>query len=213
MSRVEPILAPLRPWFTTLMHRPLRLIIGAGSFRQEGWLSSDYAEDGQWLPRPWRLADHILPLDITKEAHWAALFRPGSITRMLSEHVFEHLTDADLARGLALCRRYLAPRGRLRIAVPDGHRPDARYIDGVAPPADGHLHLFTVESLVALIEAAGFQAEPIEHYDATGRFHRRPYDEADGIVLRCYSRDRQADFQFADHFYTSIIVDAVKGGS
>ena len=34
--------------------------------------------------------------------------------------------------------------------------------------------------------------------------------KAYGIVLRCYTRDRQEDFQYADHHYTSIILDAIK---
>jgi predicted SAM-dependent methyltransferase len=192
------------------VHAPLRLVIGAGGTRYDGWLSTDVAAPGAPLPLPGSAADASLPLDITDERQWARAFDEGTVSNMLSEHVFEHLTDAQLASGLALCRKYLAPGGRLRIAVPDGRRPDARYIAAVAPPVDGHFQLFTIESMSALLESAGFAVEPLEHYDAQGALQRRPYDEADGVVLRCWTRDRQADFAYADHHYTSIIVDAVR---
>ena len=205
----------LRPCYVrTLRQRysPLRLVIGAGGTSYEGWLSSNYAAEPALLPHLGQLDSASMPLDITVAEQWARLFDECTVARMLSEHVFEHLSHEQLEKGFALCRQYLEPGGRLRIAVPDGHRPDARYIDAVSPPVDGHKQLFTIESLTCLLEGAGFEVVPLEYYDSSGKLNRHPYDEADGIVLRCFARDRQVDFAYADHHYTSIIVDAVRPG-
>ncbi len=191
---------------------PLRLVIGAGGTRYEGWLSSNVAPEPAMLPRLGQVGSMSIPLDITDADQWSRVFDEGTIDRMLCEHVLEHLSDEQLSNGLALCRKHLAPGGRLRIAVPDGHRPDSRYLDAVAPPVDGHLQLFTIESLSLLLHSVGFGVEPLEYYDHAGSLHRLPYDEDDGIVLRCYTRDRQIDFAYADHNYTSLIVDAVQSG-
>lgn len=191
-------------------YSPLRLVIGAGGTRYPGWLSSDLGVTSTVLPTLRQLGSLSIPIDITNDGQWSRVFDKCTVYNMLSEHVFEHLSTSQLDAGLALCREYLVPGGRFRIAVPDGRRPDQRYISGVAPPVDGHLQLFTIESLAEILRRAGFAVEPIEYYDAGGHFHRRPYDEADGVVLRYYTRDRQADFAYADHHYTSIIVDAVR---
>lgn len=194
------------------LHSPLRIIIGAGGTRYPGWIATDITRGPERRPLPFRLAKDPLPLDITNAAHWAKAFEKGTITSMLCEHVFEHLSDAEIEAACANCLAYLAVGGRLRIAVPDGRRPDQRYIEGIAPPADGHLQLFTIESMTALLARAGFAVEALEYYNDAGDFVRNAYDEADGIILRCYARDRQVDFAFRDHHYTSIIVDAVKRG-
>jgi predicted SAM-dependent methyltransferase len=127
---------------------------------------------------------------------------------MVAEHVFEHLDDLTLEKALLLCRRYLKTDGRLRIAVPDGYRPDGNYLDQVRPPADGHHQLFTIDSISELLEQVGFRVEPLEYYDRDHVFHRRPWDDSEGFVYRCYGRDTQEEFRFRDHYYTSIIVDA-----
>lgn len=192
---------------------PLRVNIGSGGLSYPGWIASDVPQEPGYLPAVAELGRMALPLDVTQRDDWDRAFDEGTIANLLSEHVFEHLSDADIETALALAHAYLAPGGRFRIAVPDGHRPDARYIAGVRPPADGHRQLFTLDDLTGRLLKAGFRVEPIEWYDAAGVFNRRAYDERDGVVLRSYGRDRQADFAHADHFYTSIIVDAFKGAA
>jgi predicted SAM-dependent methyltransferase len=191
-------------------YSPLRLVIGAGGTRYPGWLSSDLGVTSTVLPTLWQLGSVSIPIDITNDDQWRRVFDKCTVHNMLSEHVFEHLSTSQLDASLALCREYLVRGGRFRIAVPDGRRPDQRYISGVAPPVNGHLQLFTIESLTEILSRAGFAVEPIEYYDDGGHFHRRPYDEADGVVLRCYIRDRHSDFAYADRRSGSIILDAMR---
>src|SRR5687767_12514494 len=67
-------------------------------------------------------------LDVMSPEDWSALFDPGSIDALLSEHMFEHLTEAEARSALSECHRYLKPKGLFRIAVPDGYRRDSKYV-------------------------------------------------------------------------------------
>jgi len=173
--------------------RPLNVVVGAGGTDFAGWLSTD-----------------VDVLNLVSPRDWARLFRPDSIDRLLMEHVLEHLSEADGRIALALCHRHLKPGGRLRLAVPDGHRRDPDYVAEVAPPKDGHQMLFTVDSLVPLVEGAGFRAQPLEYYDRAEQFHALPWDEQDGHVRRSARFDTQTRFARAGRFYTSLIVDGLK---
>ena len=55
--------------------RPLRVVLGAGGTSYPGWIGTDRET-----------------LDLTSPRDWSRLFAPGSIDRLLAEHVFEHLT-------------------------------------------------------------------------------------------------------------------------
>ena len=66
--------------------------------------------------------------DAPDERQWRSLFLPGSVNRVLAEHVVEHWTPAQLFAFLGIVGTYLAPRGFLRLAVPDGYNPDPAYI-------------------------------------------------------------------------------------
>ena len=173
--------------------QPLKLIIGAGSTRYPGWIATD-------LPA----------FDIRQRSDWAALFQPASIDRMLAEHVFEHLTAAQLGAFLSMARAYLKPAGVIRIAVPDGYHPDAAYIERVRPGGSGegaqdHKLLYNCDQLASLIRAQGYQCRLLEHFDASGRFQRREWRAEDGFVLRSAKHDpRNAGGKLA---YTSLIVD------
>ncbi len=173
--------------------RPLNVILGAGTTAFPGWLSTD-----------------IDTLDITSPSDWRELFRPDSIDRLLIEHVLEHLDESQCRVVLAECHRYLKGGGLLRVAVPDGYRRDPAYLAAVAPPKDGHRALLSVDTLVPLIEFAGFCARPLEYFDDTGQFHSVPWDEADGCVKRSAKFDTREQFRRGSVCYTSLIVDAIK---
>ncbi|MCC7145353.1 MAG: hypothetical protein IT443_02815 [Phycisphaeraceae bacterium] len=170
-----------------------RVILGAGGFRQAGWIATDIRE-----------------LDITKELDWRLLFSPDSIHRLLAEHVLEHLTPAQTMRVLRLSRRYLRPGGLLRIAVPDGYRRDPAYRREVMPPKDGHQQMLNVDRLCAMIVQAGLEPVKLEYFDARERFHARRWDVEDGMVRRSVHFDGQKTFQRGTLYYTSLLVDAVK---
>ena len=101
----------------------MRLEIGASGHPvySDGWIVTNLPE-----------------LDALDERQWRSLFRPRTVDRVLAEHVVEHWTPAHLSTFLGILRTYLAPRGFLRLAVPDGRHPNPSYIAAVEP--GGVLH-------------------------------------------------------------------------
>lgn len=171
----------------------LKVIVGAGRTRYQGWIATD------------------LPVfDVLKRQHWALLFPPNSIDRMLAEHVVEHLTAVQFRQFLDNARQYLALKGRIRIAVPDGNHPDPTYIanvrpGGLGPSADDHKVLYTCDLIGDLLNQQGFQFELLEYFDRDGRFHRKEWSADDGFVIRSAEHDkRNSDGQLN---YTSLIFD------
>lgn len=174
---------------------PLNVVLGGGATFYEGWIKTDQDV-----------------LDITLPSSWSSLFEPDSIDRLLSEHVFEHLSEDQCRAAFAECHRYLKPSGLLRLAVPDGNRRDADYVAEVAPPRDGHQSLFNIDTLPRLLEEAGFKVIPLEYFDRDEQFHARAWDERDGYIARSIRFDRQESFKRGDMFYTSLVIDAIKEG-
>ena len=172
---------------------PLRVILGAGPTKCDGWFQTDKEI-----------------LDVTSPDDWSRLFAPGSIDTLLSEHMLEHLSEEEAQSALVECHRYLKPRGLFRLAVPDGYRRDPAYLKEVAPPADGHKMLYTIDTLTALLQSAGFETKPLEYFDAEERFHAFAWDQKDGMIMRSVRFDTQQEFQRNGFFYTSLIVDARK---
>jgi predicted SAM-dependent methyltransferase len=173
--------------------QPLKVLIGSGGTFFDGWITTD---------------KHIL--DITNPRDWQQLFKPESIDRLLSEHVLEHLSEAECRIALTECYRYLKPGALFRVAVPDGYRRDPDYVAEVAPPNDGHQVLFTVDTFVPLLESIGFKVTPLEYFDAQENFHAIEWDESLGFIKRSIRFDDQVAFKRGDMFYTSLIVDAKK---
>ncbi len=173
--------------------KAVKIIIGAGQTRYPGWIATD-------MPA----------FDALNRKHWERLFPPQSLDRVLAEHVFEHLRPDQLGAFLAIAADYLAPGGRIRIAVPDGSHPDPAYIQRVKPGgsgvgADDHKVLYTGESLGKALRDSGYQYRLLEHFDAAGNFQRRAWQAEDGFVQRSAEHDRRnAGGQLN---YTSVIVD------
>lgn len=172
---------------------PLRVMLGAGPIQLKGWFQTDKEI-----------------LDVTSPEDWSILFTPGSIDSLLSEHMFEHLTEDEARMAFTECHRYLKCDGLFRIAVPDGYRRDPTYVKEVAPPNDGHKVLYNIDTLTALLKSVGFHTKPLEYFDAQERFHAVPWDENEGMIHRSVRFDSQQAFQRDGLFYTSLIVDARK---
>ena len=98
----------------------LRVMIGAGPSKVEGWLATDL------LPSR---ADVVF-LDAGKPFPFA----DGAVDRIHSEHMIEHVDHPIGRRMLAECHRVLRPGGRIRIATPDFDR-----VVALAGPIDGSL--------------------------------------------------------------------------
>ena len=173
---------------------PIRIVIGASGVHDRGWTPTD-----------------IEYLDITKESDWQRFFTPASITGMLAEHVWEHLTPSASLQAAQLCRKYLKPNGYLRAAVPDGLQPDPSYIEHVKPGgtgagADDHKLLYTYRTFKDVFEKIGFRVEILEYFDENGHFHSVEWNPADGMIYR--SRRFDARNKDGKLHYTSLIIDA-----
>jgi predicted SAM-dependent methyltransferase len=175
---------------------PLRITVGSGGICQPGWIITER----EYL-------DLLCPRD------WQAFFKENSISTILAEHVWEHLTLVEGFAAAVTCYNYLEPGGRLRIAVPDGFHPDPDYIELVRVGGSGvgavdHKVLYNHDTLALLLARAGFEVQPLEYFDAAGIFHATDWSPADGLVRRSRRFDpRNHDGRLR---YTSLIVDACK---
>lgn len=170
----------------------IRIVVGAGTTQFEGWISTD-----------------IEILDLLKDGTWERLLTPGSVSAILAEHVWEHLSEEEAIVSAGICFRFLKRGGYLRVAVPDGLHPDPVYLRHVGPPADGHKILYTYRTLEELFVKAGFTVRPYEHFDEQGVLHVEEWDPEDGTIVR--SKRFGLPYSSSDAPYTSIILDAIKG--
>jgi predicted SAM-dependent methyltransferase len=176
--------------------RPLRIVLGASSTFDPGWIPTE-----------------IGALNILHPKDWERFFQPDSIDAMLAEHVWEHLTEAEGLAGAELCRKYLRPGGYLRIAVPDGWHPNPEYISwvkvgGTGAGASDHKVLYTCRSLKELLERAGFEVRLYEYFDEQGKFHFQEWSPGEGKIHRSKRFDKRNRNGALN--YTSIVADAVK---
>jgi predicted SAM-dependent methyltransferase len=141
------------------------------------------------------------------------LFRTDSISQMLAEHVWEHLTQEAAIVTAKNCFKHLRPGGHLRVAVPDGYHPDEDYImyvkpGGIGPGCEDHKVLYTYKSFRDVFLSAGFKVNLLEYWDEDGKFHYNSWNVQEGAIMR--SRDFDNRNKSKELSYTSIILDAIK---
>lgn len=174
----------------------IKLVIGAGRTFYKGWLSSD-----------------IGLLDISNRENWETYFLPNSISRILAEHVWEHLDEDTCNASLKNCFYFLKPGGRLRIAVPDGFNNDPIYYNHVKPGgtgdgADDHKFLYNYKTLSEKLAKQGFKVELLEYFDESGNFNNIKWSSDDGPIKRSLINDhRNKNGQIK---YTSLLLDGIK---
>lgn len=184
------------------MSTALRVIIGAGEQRWDGWIPTQQHE-----------------LDLLDPNSFSGWFGGRSADALLCEHVWEHLTIDEGTAAAKLCAQYLRPGGRLRIAVPDGRFPDDEYqrtvqVGGPGPrdhPAADHRVVFVHETLTAMFVAAGYCVHLLEWWDADGTFWVEPWSIDDGPIYRSSRMDhRNIDYRtgIGRPGFTSLILDA-----
>lgn len=163
--------------------------------------------------REWVCIDKEI-LDITDAQNWKDFVgNASSLSNILAEHVWEHLTDTDTALANKNCFDFLKPGGRLRIAVPDGYNIDDDYIEKVKPGGSGvgsddHKILYTYKIMTERLQSVGFTVEPVEYWNEQGEFIANDWSEKDGFIKRSKKYDPRN--QSGKLGYTSLIVDAVK---
>ena len=177
----------------------IRVIIGASSQDYPGWIRTQEDE-----------------LNLIDRRNWETQFAPGSISRLLAEHVWEHLNPDEAAVAARICFDYLRPGGVFRLAVPDGLFPNEEYqrvvqVGGPGPadhPAASHKVLYDYRTLPPVFLAAGFRVQMLEWWDERGVFHAEEWDEREGFVYRSARFDhRNRDGALG---FTSLIIDAIK---
>lgn len=174
----------------------IRIIIGAGQTSYPDWISTDFPL-----------------LDITEKKSWANLFDNIEIDAILSEHVFEHLNDAEVISAFSNIHEYLKIGGYIRIAVPDGFHPNDNYIQAIKPGGSGlgsedHKQLFNFKSLSTTLENCGFHVNLLEWFDEKGNFNFNEWSINDGMVSRSSRYDERNHKEPLT--YTSLIIDAFK---
>lgn len=127
----------------------LRLHLGSGPARKDGWVNVDLVGD-----------DVDLTWNILKPLPFAS----GTVDAIFHEHVLEHLSLEDGYRLAQESHRLLRPGGVLRIGVPDCGTPDVGWPDAptrllalhefFAEP--GHRTMYDAETLGLILRAAGF---------------------------------------------------------
>lgn len=194
--RIQDFSLTGRVGFDRLFRRRIRIIVGAGGAGQKQWISTEKTQ-----------------IDLTERQSWLKFFPPGTIDAIMAEHVLEHLTSEDAVCALRNCREFLRPGGYLRIAVPDGYFPDARYLEDVKPMGSGpgseeHKVLYNYMSLKDLLRSTGYHVKLLEYWDQHGVFHYEPWDADDGLILRSKNHDpRNRDGNLR---YTSLVMDAIR---
>lgn len=178
---------------------PIKVNVGSAGDEYPGWIGSDKAE-----------------FDILSSDDWSFFFLSNSISFILAEHVFEHLTERQIVKALSSAQKFLRTGGSWRVAVPDGFFPDDEYINYVRPGGSGagsddHKVLLNFRSFSALVEEAGLSPRFVEYWDEAGQFHKTDWSWEDGPVRRSAKHDpRNSEGSLK---YTSLIVDCVKEGT
>ncbi len=175
----------------------IKIVVGSSGIYEKGWIPTE--------------ADF---LDLLKSDSWKTYFKESSISTILAEHVWEHLSLEDGYIAAQTCFRFLKPNGgRLRLAVPDGFHPYEEYINYVKPGghgagADDHKLLYTYKIMSEMLVQAGFKVTLLEYFDEEGIFHQNNWEKADGFIHRSFSFDKRN--KDGKPNYTSLIVDAIK---
>jgi predicted SAM-dependent methyltransferase len=156
--------------------KPVWLNVGAGNVSGvNGWTTLDICRRADY----WWDASRPLP------------FRDGTVDRVYSSHMLEHLPYREIVRFLKEVHRILKPGGEVSIAVPDA----AIYLDAyfkketlpesllsyqvavysklpidmvnyIAYMGGEHHHLFTADNLLAVLRNAGFCGVQAREFDA-----------------------------------------------
>lgn len=131
----------------------VRLDLGAGAHRLDGFIPVDRASGGEAYP---------LAVDGTAIA-------PGTVDEIRASHILEHFGHGEVVTVLAHWVEALKPGGRLRVAVPDFEWIARHYLDGEPINVQGyvmggqvdtndrHGAIFDRESLTEALIAAGLQ--------------------------------------------------------
>ena len=179
----------------------MRVIVGAGKVKYDGWVSTQENE-----------------LNLLSIDQWENIAKNDDIEAILAEHVWEHLSYEDGVKAAKNCYKFLKPGGYVRCAVPDKNFRNEWYQNMVQVggngdpkhPAFTHKIVYDYRTFAQVFTQAGFEVELLEWCDETGCFHFKYWNEEDGRIgrsLRFDSRNTEDKLGMV-----SIILDAKKTG-
>ena len=136
--------------------------------------------------------------------------------RILAEHVIKHWTVEDFRLFLRVVRPFLARRGRIRIAVPDGYHHDPGYLEWVRPGgtgvgADDHKIRCNYVSISRVLSEERYSYNLLKYFDQAGNFHHSQRNVTDGPVTR--SADFDPRNKESPLSYRILIVNAWQDGA
>jgi predicted SAM-dependent methyltransferase len=177
----------------------VKIIIGAGNTSLDGWISTQEND-----------------LNLIDENTWKSKYEINSLSHILAEHVWEHLTYDEGVVAAKICFKYLQYGGLLRVAVPDGNFRNEWYqnmvkIGGPGPkdhPAATHKILYDYKLIKQVFTEAGFVVDLLEYCDEGGAFHYKYWNEEDGRIGRSYRFDTRNNKN--EIKMVSIVLDAKK---
>ena len=166
----------------------MRIIVGAGKVKYDGWVSTQENE-----------------LNLLSVEQWENITKGDEIEAILAEHVWEHLTYEEGLKAAENCYKFLKPGGYIRCAVPDKNFRNEWYqnmvkVGGPGPvdhPAYTHKIVYDYLSFVEVFKAAGFEVELLEYCN-----------EEDGKIGRSFRFDTRNSLEKLG--MVSIIIDAKK---
>nr|WP_077622888.1 protein distantly related to SAM-dependent methyltransferase [Sediminibacillus massiliensis] len=182
------------------LDKEIRIVIGAGEYNNNpGWIHTQEEE-----------------INLIDEDTWNRRFDCQSITAILAEHVWEHLSYEEGRMAARICFDYLKPGGYLRCAVPDGYFQNEEYqhivkVGGPGPlshPAASHKIVYNYKSLTELFQIAGFEVKLLEYCDEQGNFYQNDWKAEDGVIFRSKQFDPRN--QGKELVAPSLILDAIK---
>ncbi|UOR11195.1 class I SAM-dependent methyltransferase [Halobacillus amylolyticus] len=177
-----------------------KVVIGAGEYNNNpGWRQTQETE-----------------LNLLNKNDWIKEFSENSLSAILAEHVWEHLTYQEGKAAAKNCFEFLKTGGYVRCAVPDGFFRNETYqnmvkVGGPGPedhPAASHKYVHNYKTLTHLFEEAGFEVRLLEYCDEAGVFRQNEWEGKEGVIFRSkkYDPRNQGD----GVAFPSLIIDAIK---
>jgi predicted SAM-dependent methyltransferase len=147
---------------------PIRIIIGASSTRESGWISTEQEF-----------------FNLTDQRTISKFLRNSNVDAYLLEHVLEHLSIDDSQIALSLLANTLKTDGYIRIAVPDGNHPndDYLYYVGVDGP-DDHKYLWRVSDFERISSELGLNLTVLEFCDEMRIRQKVQHLDNRGLITR-----------------------------
>ncbi|MDM5192031.1 SAM-dependent methyltransferase [Bacillus hominis] len=177
-----------------------KVVVGAEGYNNNpGWLHTNEEE-----------------LNLLRRETWLDKFQSNSLSVILAERVWEHLSYEEGIEAAKICYEFLKDGGYIRCAVPDAYFLDEEYqrgvqVGGPGPldhPAASHKIVHNYKTITSMFESAGFQVRILEYCDENGEFHYNDWNEKDGFIYRSKRFDhRNQDNKLG---FVSLIVDAIK---